>query len=1029
MNVLKKSGRILAVFLSAIMMLPVFAAVSVKEADAASGSVIDITIDKMTRKYREAKKWLGYINQLRADNKLTSLVMDEELLETAMIRASELSVYADSVRLDGTEFVTQGSDDRSESYAYALDENVIVRDSFVTTKNTTLMKSSMKSIGIGYVESSSGCKFLSVLTSNKTPTAVADSTLSQSSVRIDQPTKCKTSYISDLKLNLANNQKIVCGNKMILRYVVTNQMDSDIEQYISAPSNVKSSDTNVFAVNDDNSIIGVSKGVSTVTMSMTGVTGLSVTVNLEATIKTISGCTVSPVSDQIYSGTAITPSVVITNSSGKTLVVGTDYKLTYYNNINVGTACIYITGLGSYANQTTSVSFKIINNANAFAATLNTNKSSMEQGETVNLIAGSANGSGTIKYLYEYCLDGSTSYTTIQSASTASTCSFKPTAKGLYHLRVTATDGSGKKATATADVDVHQALKTTISLSSTQVSTGTSVTVRGGVTGGISPYTYRISVMYPGSSSYTTIKDYNTTSSCIYTPKSAGTHILRFECKDSYGSVSSADGSLSVSGGSGTGDSTTFTNNSTISSTSVQSGQSVVLNGKSSGGTGTVTYEYLYKLSTASTWTNISNGYTKSTSAVIIPTTAGTYNAKINTKDGSGSVKTKTFNFTVTASNTTFTNKSTVSASSVLVGEKITFKGAASNGTTPYKYAYYFKKNTGSTWTVAGTEYGTDTSVSIRPSAAVTYDVMINVKDNAGNIKSKYFTVKVKDSALVNNSTVNSESVLLGQTVKLNGIAAGGTGKYTYALLYKKSSTTSWTAIGTKYSTTSSGSFKPGVATKYDIMINVKDSAGTVRSKTFAVKVSAAGQALTNKSTVSSTAITLGKTITLRGAATGGTGKYTYALLYKKSSSSSWNCIGTKYSSAYLGSFKPGSAVSYDVMINVKDSAGTIKSKSFTIKVINGTLVNNSTISDSKVKKGVTVTLNGSAYGGTGKYTYALLYKKSSASSWNCIGTKYGSASSGSFTPGSAVKYDIMINVKDSAGTIKSKTFTLTVTS
>ncbi len=1025
MFLLKKSGRMLAVFLAAIMMLPVFATASFR-ADAASDTLINITIDKVTRKYREAAKWLGYINNLRAQNNLSTLVMDVDLLETAMVRSAELSVYVGARRLDGSEFVTSGNDDRSESYAYALEDDVIQQSSFITTRNTTLIKSNSKSIGVGYIENNSGCKFLTVLTSDKTPNEVSSSTLSQSNSKIDQSVKCKTSYLTDIRLNFANNQKIICGNKAVLRYTVTNQGDRNIEQYISAPSKVTSTDQNVFVVNEDNSIIGVSAGYSTITMSMTGVSDMSVKADLEAIVRTMADCTVSPIPDQIYSGTSITPSVTITNSSGKTLAVGTDYRLTYVNNINVGTACVVITGLGTYANHTTSVSFKIVDNKQVFAATLNTNKSDMELGETVKLIAASANGTGTVKYLYEYCPDGSTSYTTIQSASTATSCSFKPSAKGLYHLRVTATDGAGKKATATADVTAHQALKTSITLSSTQVSIGEAVTVKGGASGGITPYSYKISVMLPGSSTYTTLKDYNTTSSYIYKPEKSGTHMLRFECKDNYGSVNYSEAGLNVSGGSSTNE---FTNTSTLGATSVQSGQSVVFNGSATGGKAGYTFEYLYKISTASSWTNIANGYTKSTSAVVIPTTKGTYNAKINAKDGNGTVKTKTFTFTVTASDTSFANKSSVSATSILIGEKITLNGAAVNGTTPYSYAYYYKKNTGSSWVTLGTEYGTATSVKIKPSAAVPYDVMINVKDKSGNVKSKYFSIKVKPSALVNNSTVSAESIVLGQSVKLNGLAVGGTGKYTYALLYKKSTSSSWVTIGTKYGTDSTGSFKPGSAVSYDVMINVKDSAGTVKSKTFTVKVSAAGQTLTNKSTVSATAITLGKSITLRGAATGGTGKYTYALLYKKSSATSWITIGTKYSSAYLGSFTPGKAVKYDVMINVKDSAGTIKTKTFTVKVIEGALANNSTISASTVKKGTTVTLYGSAYGGTGKYTYALLYKKSSASSWNCIGTKYGTASSGSFVPGSAVKYDIMINVKDSAGTTKSKTFTLNVTS
>ena len=47
--------------------------------------------------------------------------------------------------------------------------------------------------------------------------------------------------------------------------------------------------------------------------------------------------TMAAIADQTYTGTAITPAVTITKDS-ETLVAGTDYTLTYSNNVNVGTA-------------------------------------------------------------------------------------------------------------------------------------------------------------------------------------------------------------------------------------------------------------------------------------------------------------------------------------------------------------------------------------------------------------------------------------------------------------------------------------------------------------------------------------------------------------------------------------------------------------------------------------------------------------------------------------------------------------------
>ena len=67
---------------------------------------------------------------------------------------------------------------------------------------------------------------------------------------------------------------------------------------------------------------------------------------------------VSPVQDQTFLGFKITPDVTITDKN-YTLKNGTDYSLTYYNNINVGTASIDIKGIGNYTG-TKKITFKII---------------------------------------------------------------------------------------------------------------------------------------------------------------------------------------------------------------------------------------------------------------------------------------------------------------------------------------------------------------------------------------------------------------------------------------------------------------------------------------------------------------------------------------------------------------------------------------------------------------------------------------------------------------------------------------------
>lgn len=71
----------------------------------------------------------------------------------------------------------------------------------------------------------------------------------------------------------------------------------------------------------------------------------------------ITNTTISSISNYNYSGKEIRPSIRI-EQGYRVLVEGTDYTLAYYNNVNVGTASVQITGIGNYTGTITKY-FKI----------------------------------------------------------------------------------------------------------------------------------------------------------------------------------------------------------------------------------------------------------------------------------------------------------------------------------------------------------------------------------------------------------------------------------------------------------------------------------------------------------------------------------------------------------------------------------------------------------------------------------------------------------------------------------------------
>lgn len=113
-----------------------------------------------------------------------------------------------------------------------------------------------------------------------------------------------------------------------------------------------------------------------------------------------------------YTGSAIKPSVTVTSTAHcpiacettvcatcapKTLVVGTDYKVSYTNNTKIGTASVIIYGIGNYAGTITK-SFDIVPNATTVSK-----KSVTKNSITVNITSNTKNKKDTaIKYRIYY---------------------------------------------------------------------------------------------------------------------------------------------------------------------------------------------------------------------------------------------------------------------------------------------------------------------------------------------------------------------------------------------------------------------------------------------------------------------------------------------------------------------------------------------------------------------------------------------------------------------------------------------------
>ena len=578
---------------------------------------------------------------------------------------------------------------------------------------------------------------------------------------------------------------------------------------------------------------------------------------------------------------------------------------------------------GKYTEGTTTVVYTYKSNVAEVlptGVTLSSSTLSVAVGKTATLTATVSPSNATNKTVTWTSSDS--------SVATVTDGTVKGVKAGTATITVKTTNGKTATCKVTVTDSSVSTLKNTSTVSTDVANINETVTITGKASGGTTPYKFAYYYKKSGASSWTTIKDYSTSTTATFTPTAEADYSVKIVVKDNTGATATQTLTVECMDLG-----TPLANNSTISATLVNIGTSVKMTGKASGGTSPYTYAFYYKAPNASAFTLIGTAYTTTTGSFTL-NKEGVYTAKVIAKDSAGTTVSKIFSVEAMDLGTdSLTNNSSVSSTNVTAGTKVTITGKASGGTTPYKYAYYYKRSTNTKWNVLGTEFGTATSAYFTPTAAADYDVKVDVKDNAGTVVSKQFTVKVSGdtSALTNKSTIIATKAQIGDDVRVTGAAAGGSGSYTYAFYFKRSANSKWNKIGTEFGTKTYAVMIPTAAADYDMKVIVKDSKGATAEKKFTVTV-VKSMAVTNVSVINTdTTVPVNKTVTISGRAVGGTKPISYAFYFKRSVNSTWNKLSYGSSSGTYAKFTPTTATSYDLKVVAVDANGVTSNKTITI--------------------------------------------------------------------------------------------------
>lgn len=270
--------------------------------------------------------------------------------------------------------------------------------------------------------------------------------------------------------------------------------------------------------------------------------------------------------------------------------------------------------------------------------------------------------------------------------------------------------------------------------------------------------------------------------------------------------------------------------------------------------------------------------------------------------------------------------------------------------------------------------------------------------------------------------TIPSEYVTSGKAMTIHCAADGGDGEYTYSVYTKGTKDSAWV-------TRQNGKSNENVTVTFNeagtqqICIKAEDSSGNIIKKYLTVTV--IEDTLVNTSTVSSEQTTIAGTVTVKCAAAGGIGTYTYSVYTKGTNDSAWVTRQSKKTNRKL-TLRFTDTGTQKICIKVVDGSGNIVKKYFTVEVDDCTLVNNSDISKSYLGIGESVDVYCAAEGGSGYYTYSVYTKGANDSAWTTVMSN--SAETIINIPfNEAGSYEICVKAKDSDGSVVKSYFNVSV--
>ena len=319
---------------------------------ASDQTAVQLKLSQGIRRYDYAYQVLDLVNQERAKKNRNPVTMDKNLLECAMTRAEELTVYASHTRPNGSICFSAFPyfEDPSENLAINQGTPEEVMESWIESSGhyTNIMNSKNVSAGIGCYSQNGHLYWIQCFSSHATEacTQPANQTVS--------PVISVLPKLINIHFNEASPITFTEEQKTLAIYITCNGFSPMSSSLDPASFTWSTGDPSIATVDQSGVIRLKSRGTTTVSATLKSCPDKTLSADLNAyyDLENSRETSLRYTSSWNYTGSPITFSPEL-KFHGRTLTEGKDYTISFSNNRNSGLGSFTITGLGLYSGTLT----------------------------------------------------------------------------------------------------------------------------------------------------------------------------------------------------------------------------------------------------------------------------------------------------------------------------------------------------------------------------------------------------------------------------------------------------------------------------------------------------------------------------------------------------------------------------------------------------------------------------------------------------------------------------------------------------